>query len=53
MSDRFDARSTCRRKCDTLNVAPGERWDVLVKAAELEHGMFGMVTALIVEKPSA
>jgi FtsP/CotA-like multicopper oxidase with cupredoxin domain len=50
-------------KCDTLNIAPGERWDVLVKAtnpgtwafhchilphAESEHGMFGMVTALIV-----
>ena len=53
-------------KCDTLNVAPGERWDVLVKAtqpgtwafhchilphAESQHGMFGMVTALIVDKP--
>ena len=51
-------------KCDTLNVAPGERWDVLVKAtnpgtwafhchilqhAESMHGMFGMVTALVVE----
>lgn len=51
-------------KCDTLNVAPGERWDVLVKCnnpgtwafhchilphAESEHGMFGMVTALIVK----
>ncbi|MGI8509913.1 MAG: multicopper oxidase family protein [Gemmatimonadaceae bacterium] len=51
-------------KCDTLNVAPGERWDVLVKCnnpgtwafhchilphAESEHGMFGMVTALIVQ----
>ncbi len=51
-------------KCDTLNVAPGERWDVLVKAtnpgtwafhchilphAESEHGMFGMVTALVVK----
>jgi FtsP/CotA-like multicopper oxidase with cupredoxin domain len=50
-------------KCDTLNIAPGERWDVLVKAtnpgtwafhchilphAESEHGMFGMVTALVV-----
>jgi FtsP/CotA-like multicopper oxidase with cupredoxin domain len=55
-------------KCDTLNIAPGERWDVLVRAtnpgvwafhchilphAESEHGMFGMVTALIVEKPTA
>jgi manganese oxidase len=54
-------------KCDTLNVAPGERWDVLVKGtnpgtwafhchilphAESEHGMFGMVTALVV-KPAA
>jgi FtsP/CotA-like multicopper oxidase with cupredoxin domain len=52
-------------KCDTLNIAPGERWDVIVNCtnpgvwafhchilphAESEHGMFGMVTALIVEK---
>ena len=52
-------------KCDTINVAPGERWDVVVNCnnpgtwafhchvlphAETEHGMFGMVTALIVEK---
>jgi FtsP/CotA-like multicopper oxidase with cupredoxin domain len=52
-------------KCDTLNIAPGERWDVIVSCnnpgvwafhchilphAESEHGMFGMVTALIVEK---
>ena len=52
-------------RCDTLNVAPGERWDVLVKAnnpgtwafhchilqhAETPHGMFGMVTVLVVEK---
>jgi FtsP/CotA-like multicopper oxidase with cupredoxin domain len=51
-------------KCDTLNIAPGERWDVLVRAtnpgtwafhchilphAESEHGMFGMVTALVVQ----
>ncbi|MFL5606376.1 MAG: multicopper oxidase family protein [Gemmatimonadaceae bacterium] len=51
-------------KCDTLNVAPGERWDVIVTCdkpgtwafhchilphAESEHGMFGMVTALVVE----
>jgi FtsP/CotA-like multicopper oxidase with cupredoxin domain len=50
--------------CDTVNVAPGERWDVIVDCtapgvwafhchvlshAEGEHGMFGMVTALIVE----
>jgi FtsP/CotA-like multicopper oxidase with cupredoxin domain len=55
-------------KCDTLNIAPGERWDVLVKAsnpgtwafhchilphAESEHGMFGMVTALIVKPATA
>jgi FtsP/CotA-like multicopper oxidase with cupredoxin domain len=53
-------------KCDTLNIAPGERWDVIVKCnnpgtwafhchilphAESEHGMFGMVTALIVQDP--
>jgi Multicopper oxidase len=53
-------------KCDTLNIAPGERWDVLVRAtnpgtwafhchilphAESEYGMFGMVTALVVRKP--
>lgn len=51
-------------KCDTVNIAPGERWDVVVEADEpgvwvfhchiLSHaegpdGMFGMVTALIVE----
>ncbi len=50
-------------KCDTLNVAPGERWDVIVDCnnpgswafhchvlthAEGRHGMFGMVTLLIV-----
>jgi manganese oxidase len=52
-------------KCDTLNIAPGERWDVMVECtnpgvwafhchilphAESEHGMFGMVTALIVNR---
>ncbi len=52
-------------KCDTLNIAPGERWDVIVNCnnpgtwafhchilphAETEHGMFGMVTALVVQK---
>jgi FtsP/CotA-like multicopper oxidase with cupredoxin domain len=51
-------------KCDTINIAPGERWDVLVKAtnpgtwafhchilphAESQHGMFGMVTVLVVQ----
>ena len=50
-------------RCDTLNIAPGERWDVMVDCnnpgtwafhchilphAESAHGMFGMVTALIV-----
>lgn len=52
-------------RCDTLNVAPGERWDVIVKCnnpgtwafhchilphAESEHGMLGMVTAVVVSK---
>jgi FtsP/CotA-like multicopper oxidase with cupredoxin domain len=51
-------------KCDTLNIAPGERWDVIVNCnnpgtwafhchilphAESPHGMFGMVTALVVQ----
>src|SRR5690606_9958451 len=51
--------------CDTRNMAPGERWDVIIDAAEpgvwafhchilshaeSAHGMFGMVTALIVEE---
>lgn len=50
--------------CDTLNIAPGQRFDVIIDAtepgvwayhchilnhAESPHGMFGMVTALIVE----
>jgi FtsP/CotA-like multicopper oxidase with cupredoxin domain len=54
--------------CDTLNIAPGERWDVIVDCdnpgtwafhchilphAEGEHGMFGMVTAIVVEDPNA
>ena len=52
-------------KCDTLNIAPGERWDVIVNCnnpgtwafhchilphAESEHGMLGMVTALVVAR---
>ncbi len=52
-------------RCDTLNIAPGERWDAIVHCtnpgtwafhchilphAESDHGMFGMVTALIVQK---
>ena len=51
--------------CDTLNIAPGQRFEAIVDAtevgtwafhchilshAESEHGMFGMVTALIVEE---
>ena len=51
--------------CDTLTIAPGERWEAIVDATELgvwafhchvlshaesEHGMFGMVTALIVKE---
>ena len=51
-------------RCDTLNIAPGERWDVIIDCdnpgtwafhchilphAESENGMFGMVTALIVQ----
>jgi FtsP/CotA-like multicopper oxidase with cupredoxin domain len=54
--------------CDTLNVAPGERWDVIVDCteagvwafhchilshAESDHGMFGMVTALIIQEGNA
>jgi manganese oxidase len=50
--------------CDTLNIAPGERWDVMVDCdnpgtwafhchilphAEGPMGMFGMVTALVVK----
>ena len=52
-------------KCDTLNVAPGQRFEVMIvpdepgvwafhchilSHAETERGMFGMVTALIVEE---
>ncbi len=51
--------------CDTLNIAPGERYDVLVTChttgvwafhchilnhAESAHGMFGMVTAVVVQE---
>jgi manganese oxidase len=55
--------------CDTLGVNPGERWDVVIDCdepgawafhchilphAEGRDGMFGMVTALVVqEKPTA
>lgn len=51
--------------CDTLNIAPGQRFEAIVEANELgiwafhchilshaesEHGMFGMVTVMIVEE---
>jgi FtsP/CotA-like multicopper oxidase with cupredoxin domain len=54
--------------CDTLGVNPGERWDVVVHCEEpgawafhchiLQHaegpdGMFGMVTALVVQEAAA
>jgi FtsP/CotA-like multicopper oxidase with cupredoxin domain len=54
--------------CDTLGVNPGERWDVVVKCdepgawafhchilphAEGSDGMYGMVTALIVQDAAA
>ena len=54
--------------CDTLGVNPGERWDVIVECSEpgawafhchiLPHaegadGMFGMVTALVVQEQAA
>ena len=53
--------------CDTLGVNPGERWDVVIDCdepgawafhchilphAEGRDGMFGMVTALVVQDPS-
>ena len=55
-------------KCDTLGVNPGERWDVLIDCTEpgawafhchiLQHaegadGMYGMVTALVVQDPAS
>ena len=55
-------------RCDTLGVNPGERWDVVIDCAEpgawafhchiLPHaegqdGMYGMVTALVVQAPAA
>jgi FtsP/CotA-like multicopper oxidase with cupredoxin domain len=54
--------------CDTLGVNPGERWDVVIDCdepgawafhchilphAEGRDGMFGMVTALVVQTPAA
>ncbi len=52
-------------RCDTPNIAPGQRFETVVEAndpgvwafhrrilnhAETAHGMFGMVTALIIEE---
>ena len=54
--------------CDTLGVNPGERWDVVITCDELgawafhchilqhaegQNGMFGMVTALVVQEAAA
>ena len=54
--------------CDTLGVNPGERWDVIVRCedpgawafhchilphAEGQDGMFGMVTALVINEPTS
>jgi FtsP/CotA-like multicopper oxidase with cupredoxin domain len=55
-------------KCDTLGVNPGERWDVIIDCedpgawafhchilphAEGPDGMFGMVTALVIQEAAA
>jgi hypothetical protein len=55
-------------RCDTLGVNPGERYDVLIDCdnpgawafhchilphAEGQNGMFGMVTALVVQDETA
>jgi multicopper oxidase len=54
--------------CDTLGVNPGERWDAIIECEEpgawafhchiLQHaeghdGMFGMVTALVVQEAAS
>jgi hypothetical protein len=54
--------------CDTLGVNPGERWDVVIKCedpgawafhchilphAEGMDGMYGMVTALVIQEATA
>jgi len=54
-------------RCDTLGVNPGERWDAIIECsavgawafhchilphAEGRDGMFGMVTALVVQEPA-
>lgn len=58
-----DGRTVDPYEADTITVAPGERWDVLLTArlpgvwalhchilphVETSHGMFGMVTAVII-----
>jgi FtsP/CotA-like multicopper oxidase with cupredoxin domain len=65
--DGFELGSASFR-CDTLGVNPGERWDVVVDCdepgawafhchilphAEGRDGMYGMVTALVVQEPAA
>ena len=62
------ALGTASFTCDTLGVNPGERWDVVIDCTEpgvwafhchiLQHaegsdGMFGMVTALVVQDAAA
>jgi FtsP/CotA-like multicopper oxidase with cupredoxin domain len=59
---------TASFRCDTLGVNPGERWDVVVDCTELgawafhchilphaegRDGMYGMVTALVVQDATA
>jgi hypothetical protein len=54
-------------RCDTLGVNPGERWDAIIECeapgawafhchilphAEGHDGMFGMVTALVIQEPA-
>ena len=65
--DGYDLGSASFR-CDTLGVNPGERWDVVIDCTELgawafhchilphaegSDGMYGMVTALVVQNPTA
>ena len=61
-------RSPSRFRCDTLGVNPGERWDVVIDCedpgawafhchilphAEGQDGMFGMVTALVIQEAAS
>ena len=65
---RLSARGSAAFTCDTLGVNPGERWDVVITCDEpgawafhchiLPHaegpdGMYGMVTALVVQDQAA